>query len=82
MFAGIFGFSLFILLACWELYSGVASVSQRRPLPNLTAVRADDPSLYWKYFWSKLAAAAAISGSVIAFGQFIVWLNRRKSEGS
>ena len=75
--AGVLGCSLFILVASWELYSGTASVSQRRPLPNLEAVRADNPTLYWSYFGRKLVIAGLISGSLIAFGQFIVWLNRR-----
>lgn len=77
IFAGALGFSLFVLVALWELYTGTASISQRKPLPNLNAVRADNPSLYWSHFWSKLMIAGAISGSLIAFGQFIVWLNRR-----
>lgn len=75
--AGLFGFSLFVLVAGWELYTGIASISRSKPLPNLDAARAENPALYWSYFWKKLAASGAIAGCLMAFGQFIVWLNRR-----
>lgn len=77
LYAGALGFSLFVVIALLELYTGTASVSRSKPLPNLNATRADDPSLYWSYFWSKLVIAGTISGCLMAFGQFIVWLNRR-----
>lgn len=47
--AGFLFFSPFALIAGIEIYTGEANVSQRRPLPNLSVRREENPSLYWAY---------------------------------
>lgn len=74
--AGLLYMVPFVALAGWELYSGRASVSQKRPPSNLVAYRKDNPSLYWTYVKDKLLAAGAAGGALIVFGQLVVWLNR------
>jgi hypothetical protein len=77
VFAALLYFFLAIAVAGWELYVGRATVSQRKGLPNRVASRQENPSLYWAYFKNKLLWSVALSGGLIAFGQFIVWLNHR-----
>ncbi len=74
--AGLLYIAPFVALAGWELYSGQASISQKRPPSNLVAYRKDNPSLYWAYVKSKLLTACTAGGALIVFGQLVAWLNR------